>query len=127
MSGTAERPPYCEGERCHHVDCAEEADHKVEEVIDRPVHPLSAYLCHKHFADFMLAKEAKPYWTKLTKNTLPEPGRSYLIRTLSVVPVYDVAFFQGRRSDGALWWVVTNVDIDPGSITHYAEIEEPLE
>lgn len=45
----------CEGERCH---CGEPAEHKVEETVfnDDPMpnrHPLTAYICHKHFAEIM--------------------------------------------------------------------------
>jgi hypothetical protein len=45
----------CQGERCH---CGEPAEHKVEETIfhDDPIqsrHPLTAYICHKHFREIM--------------------------------------------------------------------------
>lgn len=45
----------CEGERCH---CGAPAEHKVEETIfsDDPVmsrHPLTAYICHRHFREIM--------------------------------------------------------------------------
>lgn len=45
----------CEGERC---SCGEPAQHKVEEAIfwDDPVqgrHPLTAYVCHRHFVEIM--------------------------------------------------------------------------
>lgn len=45
----------CEGERCR---CGEPAQHKVEETIfwDDPVqgrHPLTAYICHRHFVELM--------------------------------------------------------------------------
>lgn len=55
----------CEGERCH---CGAPAEHKVEETIfsDDPTgtmkmgghtfparHPLTSYICHKHFREIM--------------------------------------------------------------------------
>lgn len=56
---------------------------------------------------------------------VPKPGRSYLIRTEAVGPVYDVAFYNGLRKDGSHWWTLTNIEIDARSITHWAEINEP--
>jgi hypothetical protein len=53
----------CEGERCNYheapfMTCAEIAEHKVEEVVfdDDPIgprHPLTAYVCHRHFRMLM--------------------------------------------------------------------------
>lgn len=45
----------CEGEKCF---CGLPAEHKVEETIfdDDPVkhrHPLTSYICHKHFREVM--------------------------------------------------------------------------
>jgi hypothetical protein len=45
----------CGGERC---SCGQPAEHKVEEVIfaDDPLpnrHPLTAYICHRHFKVIM--------------------------------------------------------------------------
>lgn len=62
-------------------------------------------------------------WKRIS--TLPTTGKSYLVRTVAVGPVYDVAFFNGKRSDGSLWWTLGNVDIDAKSITHWADINEP--
>ena len=63
-------------------------------------------------------------WTRVT-SAIPDLGRSYLVRAEAVGPVYDVAFFNGTRKDGSLWWTLGNVDIDAKSITHWAEITEP--
>lgn len=46
----------CQGERCR--ACGNPAEHKVEETIfsDDPVpnrHPLTAYICHRHFREIM--------------------------------------------------------------------------
>lgn len=45
----------CSGERCY---CGDPAEHRVEETIfsDDPIqarHPLTAYICHKHFREIM--------------------------------------------------------------------------
>lgn len=65
-------------------------------------------------------------WTTTVKR-VPKPGASYLIRTAMVGPVYDVAYYNGRRPDGAHWWTLGNVDIDPRAITHWATITDPDE
>lgn len=46
----------CEGEHCR--VCGSPAEHKVEEAMmpDEPIphrHPLTAYICHKHFREIM--------------------------------------------------------------------------
>lgn len=56
----------CEGERCH---CGEPAQHKVEETIffDEPMpnrHPLTAYICHKHFCEIMGPFADNPLYTE---------------------------------------------------------------
>ena len=48
----------CKGEHCGFEGCGEPAEHKVEETIfaDDPLpqrHPLTAYLCQRHFAALM--------------------------------------------------------------------------
>jgi hypothetical protein len=62
-------------------------------------------------------------WQKIRKP--PEPGKSYLVRATAVGPIYDVAFFNGRRPDGSMWWTLGNIDLDARSITHWADINEP--
>lgn len=54
---------HCQGERCNFSmgapqKCGEPAEHKVEEWVfaDDPTdgrHPLTAYLCHRHFRQIM--------------------------------------------------------------------------
>lgn len=58
------RSATCEGERCH---CGAPADHKVEENIpfDDPLpmrHPLTAYICHRHFVEIMGAFADSPIY-----------------------------------------------------------------
>ena len=48
----------CQGEVCHFENCGDAASHKIEETIfhDDPIqlrHPLTSYICHKHFRDLM--------------------------------------------------------------------------
>lgn len=63
-------------------------------------------------------------WQRLAPHNLPEVGASYLIEAeYGAGVVHDVAFYQGKRPDGSLWWVMGNVEIDSRCITHFAEIE----
>lgn len=62
-------------------------------------------------------------WISIDKK--PPPGRSYLIRTVAAGPVYDVAFYNGRRPDGSEWWTTTDIEWNVKAITHWAEISEP--
>lgn len=65
----------CEGERCH---CGAPAEHKVEETIfhDEPMpnrHPLTAYICHKHFREIMGPFANNPLYTERARGD----GSSY--------------------------------------------------
>lgn len=54
-----------------------------------------------------------------------EPKRSYLVRAVIVGPVYDVAFYEGKRPDGTDWWIIGDASIPQTALTHWAEITEP--
>lgn len=55
----------------------------------------------------------------------PDPGRSYFVRSILVGPVYDVAFYEGKRPDGSDWWIMGDAEIPAKAITHWAPINEP--
>lgn len=65
-------------------------------------------------------------WTDIS---VPPVGRrSYLIlANYDGIETCDVAFFEGRRPDGSLWWVLGNVEIAHSCIRMYAEINWPQE
>lgn len=61
-------------------------------------------------------------WRRLDTHT-PPPGHAYLISAdYSGIETFDVAFYNGKRPDGAHWWTLGNVAIDAKCISHYAEI-----
>lgn len=64
-------------------------------------------------------------WIPLHPKKPPAEGYPYLIRTDLTGPIYDVAYFNGRHSDGTYWWTITNTAINEKDITHYAVIDEP--
>lgn len=64
---------------------------------------------------------------KQMKHQLPEPERSYLIAATHGGPmlIYNVALYRGKQPDGTHRWILSNIDIDHITITHWAEIDEP--
>ena len=54
------------------------------------------------------------------------PGRSYLVVTEIVGTVMDVAFFNGVRSGGGLWWTMGNIDFPSSTVAYWAYISEPV-
>jgi hypothetical protein len=62
-------------------------------------------------------------WHKIAER--PEPGRSYLIRTEGAGPIYDVAFFNGKRPDGTDWWTLGDIQLSGRAVTHWAPITDP--
>lgn len=69
-------------------------------------------------------KTAATEWIELKKK-MPKPGYSYLIRCVYAGPCYDVAFYKGLDKGGVHLWILSNVEIDHASITHYAYIRDP--
>jgi hypothetical protein len=79
----------CDGERCGFEEtissnvvilCDQPAEHKVEETIfrDDPVqerHPLTCYLCHKHFRALMgpMTERVRPLQTAVQQGTRRQP------------------------------------------------------
>ncbi len=57
-----------------------------------------------------------------TKVASPMPKRTYLVASQQVGEVQDVAFFEGPRPAGGLWWIMTNTEFPSVSITHFAAL-----
>ncbi len=59
------------------------------------------------------------------KKVSPIPRRSYLIASKTVGTVMDVAFFEGPKPSGGLWWILGDIELSSSSITHFAALNEP--
>lgn len=57
-----------------------------------------------------------------TKVASPIPRKPYLVATQSVGVIADVAWFEGPRAGGGLWWVMTNADFPASAVTHFAAL-----
>lgn len=62
-------------------------------------------------------------WKLLASNTPPQ-DISLLVRMLIPFPVYDVAVYRGVHDDGHRW-ILADVRLDHGSITHWALVDDP--
>jgi hypothetical protein len=60
-----------------------------------------------------------------TKKASPIPGRPYLVASRQVGTVMDVAFFEGPRPSGGLWWIMSNAEFPSSAVTHWAPLNEP--
>ena len=60
-------------------------------------------------------------WLSL-KIASPVPRRAYLVASESIGSVLDVAFFEGPRPSGGLWWIMTNVEFSSSAVTHFAPL-----
>ena len=60
-----------------------------------------------------------------TKVASPVPGKPYLVASKAVGVVMDVAFFEGPRPSGDLWWIMTNAEFPSTAVTHFAALIEP--
>jgi len=66
-------------------------------------------------------------WTKISKR-VPEAGQSYLVLSdMGIGLTPDVAFYNGKQSDGNHWWTLTDVSIDPRMIKYWSEINIPID
>lgn len=71
----------------------------------------------------VIAAAYHPMWKPIKQ--LPAPNRSYLIwANHGGVRTLDVAYYEGQRA-GEHIWVLSNVNIDPKSILHWAEVYDP--
>lgn len=91
-------------------DCLPDED---EQMIDR----LEATIAER---DETIRSLREP-WVKSTVRW-PDPGRSYLVRTIAAGPVYDVAFYNGILPGGQRSWVMTDCELNSERITHWAEL-----
>ena len=57
-----------------------------------------------------------------TRIASPMPRRPYLVASQVIGEVMDVAFFEGPRPSGGLWWVMTNTEFPSTAITHFAAL-----
>ena len=60
-----------------------------------------------------------------TKTASPAPRKSYLVASDVVGVIMDVAWFEGPRIGGGLWWIMANAEFPSGAITHFAPLNGP--
>ena len=70
------------------------------------------------------AVSAAEDWISI-KVASPVPRKPYLVAAQSVGVIADVAWFEGLRAAGGLWWVMTNADFPASAVTHLAALNMP--
>jgi hypothetical protein len=63
-------------------------------------------------------------WLSL-KVASPMPGRCYLVAAEIVGTVMDVAWFEGPRPQGGLWWVMGGIEFPHAAIRYFAPLNPP--